>query len=128
MRVPMMQIGGNRKGASLANKPHALKGSQSSALTMSLVGISINGFAGFEKLIIDWSLPDPRKYTALSCDRSDSALRSIWTTFRCQHMIDYNWDSQNKSIFSSPVTIRWRYDLRLVRANNILHTSFRFSC
>ncbi|GFX97756.1 hypothetical protein TNCV_3066431 [Trichonephila clavipes] len=49
----------------------------------------------FEELVP----PDPRKYTALSCGRSDSALRSIWTAFRGQHMIDYAWDSQIKSIF-----------------------------
>ncbi|GFX02376.1 hypothetical protein TNCV_2285431 [Trichonephila clavipes] len=39
------------------------------------------------------------KYTAFSCVRSDSALRSIWTAIRSQHMIDYASDSQNKSIF-----------------------------
>ncbi|GFT56984.1 hypothetical protein TNCV_189821 [Trichonephila clavipes] len=50
---------------------------------------------GFRRLVP----PDHRKYTALSCGRSDSAWRSIWTAIRGQHMIDYAWDSQNKSIF-----------------------------
>ncbi|GFX59903.1 hypothetical protein TNCV_4984161 [Trichonephila clavipes] len=40
-----------------------------------------------------------KKYTAVFCGPSDSALRSIWTAVRGQHMIDYAWDSQNKSIF-----------------------------
>ncbi|GFV93141.1 hypothetical protein TNCV_2552321 [Trichonephila clavipes] len=43
--------------------------------------------------------PDSREYIALSCGRSESALRLIWTAVRGQHMIEYAWDSQNKSIF-----------------------------
>ncbi|GFV85098.1 hypothetical protein TNCV_4171511 [Trichonephila clavipes] len=59
----------------------------------------VNGFAEFLDVHNRLVPPDPRKYTALSCSRSDSALRSIWTAVRGQHMIDYAWDSQNKSIF-----------------------------
>ncbi|GFV56193.1 hypothetical protein TNCV_3266001 [Trichonephila clavipes] len=53
MRVPMMQIGGNRKEPSLANKPHALR-LPADRLNDALA-IGIKGFVGFEKLIIDWS-------------------------------------------------------------------------
>ncbi|GFU81780.1 hypothetical protein TNCV_3086921 [Trichonephila clavipes] len=35
----------------------------------------------------------------VKCGRSDSALWSILTAVRDQHMIDYAWDSQKKSIF-----------------------------
>ncbi|GFV19811.1 protein CYR61 [Trichonephila clavipes] len=57
-------------------------------------GININGFA-HNRLVP----PDPRKYTALSCGRSDLALQSIWTAFRGQHMIDDAWDSKKNPFF-----------------------------
>ncbi|GFX60523.1 hypothetical protein TNCV_1182421 [Trichonephila clavipes] len=61
--------------------------------------ININSFAEFEKLIIDWSLLIPENTQHCIVAKSIQPCGRFGWLSGGQHMIDYAWDCQNKSIF-----------------------------